>query len=45
MTNNNTVMIQPWDEKNQIAYQPNSIVKHKQHIYRSSNSCASVAEP
>ncbi|CAF0878092.1 unnamed protein product [Rotaria sp. Silwood1] len=43
--NNNTLMIPLWDEKNQLAYQPNSIVKYKQHIYRSSNNCSTVAEP
>ncbi|CAF0981258.1 unnamed protein product [Rotaria sordida] len=43
--NNNSLLIPLWDEKNQLAYQPNSIVKYKQHIYRSSNNCSTVAEP
>ena len=43
--NNNSSMISSWDEKNQTAYEPNSIVKYKRHIYRSSNSCPTVAEP
>jgi hypothetical protein len=43
LTTSNTLLIPAWDEKNQIVYEPNSVVKHKRHIYRSSSS--TVAEP
>jgi hypothetical protein len=46
LTNNNNLPIIPsWDEKHPIAYEPNSTVKHKRHIYRSSSSSSTVAEP
>jgi hypothetical protein len=46
LTNHNNIPIIPsWDDKNQISYEVNSIVKYKRHIYRSSNCCSTVAEP
>ncbi|UJR35280.1 hypothetical protein I4U23_028043 [Adineta vaga] len=44
-THNHPSMISLWDEKNQTAYEPNSLVKYKRQIYRSSNSSSTVAEP
>jgi hypothetical protein len=45
MTSHNMSLIPSWDEKSQVAYEPNSIVKHKRQTYRSSTSCSTVAEP
>ncbi|CAF0772985.1 unnamed protein product [Adineta steineri] len=42
---NHSATIPLWDEKNQIGYEPNSIVKYKRQIYRSSQCSSTVAEP
>lgn len=42
---NNAVMIPSWDEKSESSYPANSVIKHKQHIYRSTNLSSTVAEP
>jgi hypothetical protein len=40
-----TPTIVAWDEKHPLAYESNSLVKHKRHTYRSSVSRSTVAEP
>ena len=42
---NNILMIPSWNEKNQMPYERNTIVKYRQHVYRSSNRCSTIAEP
>lgn len=41
----NIPLIPIWDEKNTSPYEPNSTVRHKRQIYRSSASSSTVAEP
>jgi hypothetical protein len=42
---NNLPLISSWDEKNSIPYEPNSIVKYKRHVYRSTNCSTTISEP
>jgi hypothetical protein len=43
--NNNIPIIPSWDERNTMPYEPNTIIKYKRHIYRSSNCSTTIAEP